>query len=70
MNLWESAGIRAGRSWIFGSAAVELSFTVSAGDQSAEVGERLTPLDQDRVVHGPSRPPHVGAGLHHAAGRV
>ncbi|MET9662558.1 CehA/McbA family metallohydrolase [Streptomyces sp. NPDC006510] len=35
------AGIRAGRSWIAGSAAVELSFTASAGDRSAGIGERL-----------------------------
>jgi hypothetical protein len=35
------AGLRAGRSWIAESAAVELSFTVSAGDRSAGIGERL-----------------------------
>ncbi|MCX4658216.1 CehA/McbA family metallohydrolase [Streptomyces uncialis] len=35
------AAIRAGRSWIAGSTAVELSFTVSAGDRSAGIGERL-----------------------------
>lgn len=35
------AGIRAGRSWIAESAAVELSFTVFAGDRGAQIGERL-----------------------------
>lgn len=35
------AGIRAGRSWIAGSAAVELSFTVSAGERRAGIGELL-----------------------------
>lgn len=35
------AAIRAGRSWIAESAAVELSFTVSAGDRSAGIGRRL-----------------------------
>ncbi|WP_406012187.1 CehA/McbA family metallohydrolase [Streptomyces sp. NBC_00984] len=35
------AGIRTGRSWIAESAAVDLSFTVSAGDRSAGIGERL-----------------------------
>jgi PHP-associated len=35
------AGIRAGRSWIAESAAVELSVEVSSGDRSAGIGERL-----------------------------
>ncbi|GGV74845.1 hypothetical protein GCM10015535_04260 [Streptomyces gelaticus] len=35
------AGIRAGRSWIAESAAVQLSFTVSAGGRSVGIGERL-----------------------------
>ncbi|HTJ69266.1 MAG TPA: CehA/McbA family metallohydrolase [Actinospica sp.] len=35
------AGIRAGRTWIAESAAVELSFTASAGSRHAGVGERL-----------------------------
>lgn len=35
------AGIRAGRSWTAESAAVELLFTISAGAQSAGIGERL-----------------------------
>lgn len=35
------AGIRAGRSWIAGSSAVELSFTVSTDHGSAGIGERL-----------------------------
>ncbi|MGW6602610.1 CehA/McbA family metallohydrolase [Streptomyces sp. NPDC055036] len=44
------AGIRAGRSWIAESAAVELSFTVSAGDQSAGIGERLKIGDEPAVA--------------------
>jgi hypothetical protein len=35
------AGIRAGRSWIAESAAVELSFDISSGDRTAGIGERL-----------------------------
>jgi PHP domain-containing protein len=35
------AGIRAGRTWIAESAAVELSFTVSAGDVVAGIGEQV-----------------------------
>lgn len=35
------AGIRAGRSWIAGTAAVELSLTVSAGGRCAGIGELL-----------------------------
>jgi hypothetical protein len=35
------AGIRAGRSWIAESAAVELSLRASAGDDAAGIGERL-----------------------------
>jgi hypothetical protein len=35
------SGIRAGRSWIAGSAAVDLSFQLSAAGRSAGVGERL-----------------------------
>jgi hypothetical protein len=35
------AGIRAGRSWIAASAVVKLSFTATAGGQTAGIGERL-----------------------------
>lgn len=35
------AGIRAGRSWIAESATIELSLTITAGDLSAGIGERL-----------------------------
>lgn len=44
------AGIRAGRSWIAESAAVELSFTVSAGGRSAGIGERLEAGDAPAEV--------------------
>ena len=39
------AGIRAGWSWIAGSAAVELSFTVSAGAQRVGIGGKLASGD-------------------------
>lgn len=42
-------GIRAGRSWIAESAAVELSFTVSGGAQRVGIGERLE-TGGERVV--------------------
>ncbi|GAA3596821.1 hypothetical protein GCM10022223_10090 [Kineosporia mesophila] len=45
------AGIRAGRSWIAGSRAVELSFGASAGDDLAGIGERLTTRGRPVVVH-------------------
>ncbi|MEU8262069.1 CehA/McbA family metallohydrolase [Micromonospora sp. NPDC048999] len=44
------AGIRAGRSWIAGSVEIELSLTVSAGDRSAGIGERLATEDEPAVV--------------------
>ncbi len=44
------AGIRAGRSWIAESAAVELSVTAAAGDRSAGIGERLQTRGQPAVV--------------------
>jgi hypothetical protein len=36
------AGLRAGHSWLAESAAVSLSFSVSAGDRTAGIGERLS----------------------------
>jgi hypothetical protein len=44
------AGIRAGRSWIAGSAAVELSVQVSAADRSAGIGEQLETCGASAVV--------------------
>ena len=44
------AGIRAGRSWIAGSAAVALSFDICAGGRSAGVGERLETGGEPAVV--------------------
>ncbi|WP_327236766.1 hypothetical protein OG349_25330 [Streptomyces sp. NBC_01317] len=43
-------GIRAGRSWIAASAAVELSFTASARGRSAGIGDRLNSGDQPAVL--------------------
>lgn len=65
------AGIRAGRSWLAESAAVELSFTVSAGGRSAGIGERLEAGDGQAVarveVHGV---PSGTVGFHTERGRV
>lgn len=44
------AGIRAGRSWIAGSAAVDLSLHVRAGGRSAGIGERLETCGEPAVV--------------------
>jgi hypothetical protein len=44
------AGIRAGRSWIAASDTVELSFTVSAGQHVAGIGERLKTGSEPAVV--------------------
>ncbi|MCM2415749.1 CehA/McbA family metallohydrolase [Streptomyces sp. RKAG290] len=43
-------GIRAGRSWIAGSAAVDLSFTVSAAGRSAGIGGRLETGDEPALA--------------------
>jgi hypothetical protein len=44
------AGIRAGRSWIAESAAIELTLEVSAGDRSAGVGEQLQTGGQPTAI--------------------
>ncbi|MFD5112933.1 CehA/McbA family metallohydrolase [Streptomyces sp. NPDC058391] len=44
------AGIRAGRSWIAGSTATELSFTATAADRGVGVGERLETLGEQVAV--------------------
>lgn len=44
------AGIRAGRSWIAESAAVDLSVDASAGDRRAGIGERLETRGEAVVV--------------------
>ncbi|MEU6714173.1 CehA/McbA family metallohydrolase [Nonomuraea sp. NPDC046802] len=49
------AGIRAGRSWIAESAAVELSFEVFAGERTAGIGERLMAGDEPIVVRADVR---------------
>jgi hypothetical protein len=43
-------GIRAGRSWIAESAAVELSLKAAAGDRAAGIGERLDTCGETAVV--------------------
>ncbi len=44
------AGVRAGRSWIAESSAIELSLTVSAADHSAGIGERLKTCAEPAVI--------------------
>ncbi|WOX10149.1 CehA/McbA family metallohydrolase [Streptomyces sp. N50] len=68
------AGIRAGRSWIAGSAAVELSFEVSAGAQRVLIGGQLEHGDEPamarvRVSGVPSGTVsfHTGRGMAHVA---
>jgi hypothetical protein len=43
-------GLRAGRSWIAGSAEIDLSLDVSAGDRRAGIGEQLTTRGEPAVV--------------------
>jgi hypothetical protein len=49
------AGIRAGRSWIAGSAAIELSLTASAGHRSAGIGEQLNTCGHPAVIRAAVR---------------
>jgi hypothetical protein len=44
------AGVRAGRSWLAESAAVDVSFTCSAGNASAGIGQRLRVADDALVT--------------------
>ncbi|WP_266638139.1 MULTISPECIES: CehA/McbA family metallohydrolase [unclassified Streptomyces] len=65
------AGIRAGHSWIAGSDAIELSFTVSAGDRSAGIGERLKIGDEPAVARVDVRAvPGGTVSLHTEKGKV
>lgn len=65
------AGIRVGRSWIAGSAAVELSLTASAGGRSAGIGQPLEtrgdPVVVRADVHGV---PSGTVSFHTVAGMV
>ncbi|MFD5315816.1 CehA/McbA family metallohydrolase [Streptomyces sp. NPDC127098] len=49
------AGIRAGRSWVAESAAVELTLTVLAGDRRAGIGERLETRGEPALVRAAVR---------------
>ncbi|MGW4985658.1 CehA/McbA family metallohydrolase [Streptomyces mirabilis] len=65
------AGIRAGHSWIAASDAVDLSFTVSAGDHSVGIGERLKTGDEPVVVRVDVRGvPGGTVSLHTEQGKV
>ncbi|MFI7432058.1 CehA/McbA family metallohydrolase [Micromonospora haikouensis] len=65
------AGIRAGRSWIAGSAAVELSLTATTGDASAGIGQRLDSREEPIVVRVDVRGVPSGAvTLHTERGTV
>ena len=65
------AGILAGRSWISGSATIDLSRVGSAGDRSAGIGDRLATRDGPAIirmdVHGV---PSGTVSLHTERGRV
>lgn len=65
------AGIGAGRSWIADSAAVELSFSVSAGGRSAGIGELLEAGGEPAVARvDVSGVPSGTVSFHTAQGRV
>lgn len=65
------AGLRAGRSWIAASAAVELSFTASAGARRAGIGDRLTCDDEPVVVRADVRGvPRGTVAFHTETGRA
>ncbi|WP_377267023.1 CehA/McbA family metallohydrolase [Peterkaempfera sp. SMS 1(5)a] len=65
------AGIRAGRSWIAESAAVELSLEVSAGGGVAGIGERLDTGGEPVVVRVEVRGvPSGTVGFHTDRGKV
>ncbi|WP_194894424.1 CehA/McbA family metallohydrolase [Catenulispora pinisilvae] len=64
-------GIRAGRSWIAESAAVELSLTVSAGSHSAGIGERLATGGEPAVARADVRGVPSGiVSFHTVQGKV
>lgn len=58
-------GIRAGRSWIAESAAVELSVRAAAGDRSAGIGERLATRGEPATVKAEVRGVPSGAVSFH-----
>ncbi|MFF5305557.1 CehA/McbA family metallohydrolase [Streptomyces sp. NPDC013161] len=65
------AGIRAGRSWIAGSAAVELSFEVSAGAQRVRIGGQLEHHDEPAVARARvSGVPSGTVSFHTGRGKV
>jgi len=65
------AGIGAGRSWIAGSAAVELSFEVSAGAQRAGIGGQLEPRGEPVVARvGVRGVPSGVVSFHTGRGKV
>jgi hypothetical protein len=65
------AGIRAGRSWIAESAAIDLTLEVSAGDRSAGVGEWLETGGRPAVVRvGVRGVPAGTVGFHTDRGKV
>ncbi|MEU5646595.1 CehA/McbA family metallohydrolase [Streptomyces milbemycinicus] len=64
-------GIRAGHSWIAASQTVGLSFTVSAGDRSAGIGEQMEIGDEPAVVRVDVRGVPCGTlSLHTEKGKV
>ncbi|MDT0344399.1 CehA/McbA family metallohydrolase [Streptomyces litchfieldiae] len=65
------AGVRAGRSWMAESAAVELAFTVSAGERAAGIGERLETRGEPAVVRAKvTGVPSGGVSFHTELGKA
>ncbi|MGW1190841.1 hypothetical protein [Streptomyces sp. NPDC002559] len=65
------AGIRAGRSWIAGSADVDVTFTADADGHVAGVGEQLTTYGGQVEVHAAVRGVPVGTvSFHTDRGKV
>lgn len=65
------AGLRAGRSWVAESAAVELALTVSAADSSAGIGETLHTSGEPVSVLAETRGVPAGSvSFHTDQGRV
>jgi hypothetical protein len=65
------AGIRAGRSWIAASDAIDLSLTVSAGGHTAGIGERLKIGSEPAVLRLEVRGVPAGrVSLHTQKGRM
>ncbi|MEV0646325.1 CehA/McbA family metallohydrolase [Phytomonospora sp. NPDC050363] len=65
------AAIRAGRTWIAESTAVELAFTVSTGEHTADIGEHLPTRGEEAVVRAAvGGVPSGNVGFHTERGKA